>query len=418
MHLIRQLFNTEEKRRLWDNYISLTILQVLNFLLPLLTLPYLVRTLGVEKYGLVIFAQSFVSFLGLIVDYGFNLSATREISVYRDDKNKLTEIFSSVMIIKISLLFFVFLALILIIFSFDKFSNEWFLYIFSYLIVVGQAIFPVWYFQGREKMRLITIVNVISKVFFTLLIFIVIHHEEDYIYVPIIYGTGFLMGGILSLYLLYKTFKQKFVFPEFDRIIYYFKDSSQYFLSRISVSLYTSSSVFILGIFAGNVAVGYYSIAEKLYMALRYMYQPIVQVLYPYVAKYKNVTLFKKVFTLSVFVNISGITMLYFFDSKIFDFLFTKSIGLQSLHVFHILLLATLVVVPTIFLGYPFLAALGYPKYANLSVIIGSIFHVFGLVILIALGQITIYSVATMVLATELIVFFLRIYWVKKVKIW
>jgi len=418
MNLLKRLTNSEEKKRLLDNYVSLMVLQAMNFILPLLTLPYLVRVLGVEKFGLVMFAQSFISFFSLIVDFGFSLSATREISVHRDNKDKVTDIFSSVMIIKIFLLLLSFLMMTIIVFTFERLSQDWKLYMFTFLMVGGQTIFPIWYFQGMERMRLVTIVNVTSKVIFTLLIFIVIQGKEDYIYVPIVNGIGFIAGGILSLFILYKTFHQKLIFPSFSSIKYYFKDSSQYFLSRISVSLYTSTNAFVLGLLTNNTMVGYYSIAEKIYMAFQYMYQPIIQTLYPYIAKEKNIILFKKIFKIFMIINISGVIILYFFDSYIFYFLFTKNIGKESLDVFHILLIAIIVVVPSIFLGYPFLAALGFPKYANLSVIYGSIFHMLGLVFLAILGQISIYSVAAMVVLTEAVVFVLRVYWTKKENLW
>jgi PST family polysaccharide transporter len=418
MSIFKKLTNSVEKKRLLDNYLSLMTLQAMNFLLPLLTLPYLVRVLGVEKFGLVMFAQSFISFFSIIVDFGFNLSATREISVHRENQKKVTEIFSSIITIKLTLLLVSFIIMLGIVFSFERLSQDWKLYTFTYLMVIGQTIFPVWYFQGMERMRLVTIVNVTSKVLFTLLIFIVIQEKQDYIYVPIVSGIGFISGGVLSLYILYKIFDQKFTFPSMPSLKYYFIDSSQYFLSRVSVSLYTSANAFVLGLLTNNTMVGYYSIAEKLYMAFQYMYQPIIQTLYPYIAKEKNIILFKKIFMIFMIFNISGVIILYFLDSYIFIFLFTKSIGRESLEVFHILLVAIVVVVPSIFLGYPFLGALGFPKHANMSVVYGSISHMTGLALLAMLEQISIYSVAGMVVLTEIVVFVLRVYWTKKENLW
>jgi PST family polysaccharide transporter len=301
---------------------------------------------------------------------------------------------------------------------FDKFSQDITLYLFTFLIVFGQMLFPVWYFQGMEKMKLVTIVNVISKIIFTVLVFIVIQEKDDYIYVPIINGVGFIFGGVLSLIILYIVFKQKFKISSFDSLKYYFVDSSQYFLSRISVTLYTSSNAFILGLFTSNTMVGYYAIAEKLYQALQQMYQPIIRTLYPYISKSNNVKLFKKVFTISIILNILGIIFLYLYATNIFELLFSKNVGTQSLEVFYIFLVASLMVVPSVFLGYPFLGALGFPKYANLSVVYGSIFHIIGVTLLSLFQNITIYSVAYMVVFTEILVFTMRVYWVKREKLW
>lgn len=415
---LKSKINTSEKKQLASNFFSLSVLQVFTYVLPLITLPYLVRVLGTEKFGLVMFAQAFIIFFHVFVDFGFSLSATKDISVHRDNKQKVTEIFSSVMSIKLILILVSFLMLSLTIFSFDKFSQNWDLYYFTFLWVIGQALFPIWYFQGMEKMKFITIVNITSRVIFTLLIFVVIQEESDYIYVPIVNGIGFIIGALVSLWIVHKHFRQSFALYDVNTLKHYFYESSHFFWSRISLVLYTSSNAFILGLFTNNTMVGYYSIAEKLYQAMQQLYQPIVQALYPYVAKHKNIKLFKKIFTLSVILNILGIILLFFIGQFIFDLLFTEEIGKESLDVFHILLIAAVLVVPSILLGYPYLGALGFAKYANISVIYGSTFHLLGLCLLILLNKISIYNVAFLVLATELLVFGIRVYWIKRKALW
>ena len=75
-----------EKKIIAKNYVALLFIQGANFILPLIILPYLVRTLGSEKYGLVMVAQSVALFLTIIVDFGFNISATREVANLKNDK--------------------------------------------------------------------------------------------------------------------------------------------------------------------------------------------------------------------------------------------------------------------------------------------------------------------------------------------
>ena len=415
---IKSFNNTEDKKRLMSNFFSLSILQAFTYVLPLLTLPYLVRILGVEQFGLVMFAQAFIIFFNIFVDYGFNLSATREIAVYRENKEKLTEIFSAVMFIRVVLIFIAFIILNLIVFSFEKFSNEWQLYELTFLWVIGQAMFPIWYFQGMEKMKYITIVNIVSKVLFTVLIFIVIQTPDDYLYVPLLNGFGFIVGAIISLFMIHNNFKQSFKFQNFKILKKHFLDSSQFFLSRVSVTLYTSANTFILGLLTNNTMVGYYTIAEKLYMALQSFYSPIVQALYPYVAKEKNIRLFKKIFYILLVLNTLGILILFFISQDIFNILFTQTIGIESVKVFNILLLAALVLVPSIILGYPFLAALGFAKYPNMSVVYASIVHIGGIASLVVFDNITIYTVSMMVVITQTVDLMYRLYGIRKEKLW
>ena len=411
--MITKIANTEDKKRLLSNFFSLSVLQVFTYILPLLTLPYLVRVLGVDKFGLVMFAQAFIIFFNILVDYGFNLSATREIAENRENKEKVTEIFSSVMQIKFILIATSFILLSIIVFSFEKFSKDWELYYFTFLMVVGQGLFPIWYFQGMERMKYITIVNVVSKLIFTIAIFIFIHEEIDYILVPILNGLGFIVGSGVSLWIIHKYFNQSFEIQSYQTMMIHFKDSSQFFLSRVSVSIYTSANAFILGLFTNTTMVGYYSIAEKLYIAMSGIYHPIINTIYPYLSKSKNRIFYNKLFVIIFAVNITGVLFMYLFSNEIIDILFNiKNTEINT--VLLIFVTSSILHVPAILLGYPFLAAFGYPKYANLTVIQSSIVHLIGLGFLSLFEMITIYNVAYMVLVTETTVFLTRIYYAKK----
>lgn len=409
---------SRDKKRLLSNFFSLSLLQLFSYILPLLTLPYLVRKLGVENYGLVIFAQSFISFFSILVDYGFNLSATRELAVNRKNKDKVREIYSSVLIIKFFIFLFAFLIFSLIVFSFEKFSSHLALFYLTFLSVFGQAFFPLWFFQGMERMKYITLINISSRTLFTLAIFIFIRGESDYLLLPFLNALGMILSSFYAFYLIKKKFKVSFTLQKFSSLKFYFKDSSHFFLSRLSVSLYTSANAFILGIFTNNASVAYYSIAEKLYQAMQTFYGPITQVLYPYIAKERKIAFFKKVFYLLTSLNILGILFLYFAGAWIFAILFGHKITLESLKVFHILLLANVFVIPSILLGYPFLGALGFAKNVNSSVIFGSLFHLLGIFILILTKNITIYNLAYMIIFTEIFVLSLRISSTRKKKLW
>lgn len=415
---LKALTKNEEKKKLLSNFFSLSILQVFSYILPLITMPYLVRIVGVDKFGLIMFAMSFVMFFNIFVEYGFSLSATREISIHRDNKEKLTEIFSAVMSIKILLVAVALVVISIIIFTFDKFSHDWEIYYFTFLLVVGNAIFPVWYFQGREEMKFITLINVIARLLFAAMIFIFIKNKEDYIYVPLLNGLGMTMAGLLSLWLVYSKLNQKFERQQFKMLKIYFNDGSHFFLSGISQTLYIVANTFVLGIFTNTTIVGYYAIAEKLYQAMFSFYISLSQVIYPHIVKHKNILFFKKLFTLIIGFHIVVISILYLFDHDIFNLLFTNNVNNESLKVFHLLLLASLIVVPSVMLGYPLLGAFGYASDANNSIILGSIFHLSSLTMLSLFGQISIYSVSFTIIMTEFIILSYKLYKIKVHGLW
>jgi len=397
--------------RLAENFVSLSVLQIINYILPLVTLPYLVRVLGAEKFGLVMFAVAFIQYFLMLTDYGFDLSATQEISVNRDNKDKIDEIFSSVMLIKGVLTILGLAILAGMIIWIPKFRGDWLVYILTFGTVVGHTLFPVWFFQGMERMKYITALNILAKVVFTVLIFVFIRAQTHYVYVPLFNSLGYLVSGAIGVWMAFSRFKVKPVLPGLSIIHRYFKFSTQFFLSRVSVSLYSNSNSFIIGLVLGNTMVGYYTAAEKLLIAMRMLYNPLTTALYPYMAKVKNVRLYKKIFT--------GATVLNFFISLLVFILSGFIIGIMfgdgyevSATLLRIFAVLNFVMVPAILLGYPLLAAMGYPGIVNYSVVIASVIHIILLVALIPV--LNVYLVAYITILTQIIVMGIRIYGVKK----
>ena len=371
---LKNIANTEDKKRLLSNFFSLSILQTFTYILPLLTIPYLVRVLGIEKFGLVMFAQAFIIFFNLLVDYGFNLSATREISVNRENKEKLTEIFSSVMSIKFILIGISFTILSIIIFSFENFSNNIDLYYLTFLWVIGQALFPIWYFQGLEKMKYITIVNITSKLIFTIAIFIFIQNEADYILVPILNGLGFIIGGLLSLWIVHKDFNQSFQIQSFKILIMYFKDSSQFFLSRLSSVGYSNVNIFLAGILLSPVFVTYYYLADKAVSIILTLFNPVVQTIYPYLAKKYNFVFLVKLLSILMAVSLLIVSLGYLF-SDLISIILLGEINDIFKNLFYVIIPIIPISILYVMLGAPLLLARGYKKEFNLSIIYGFVIH-------------------------------------------
>ena len=282
---LKRASDSKEKKVLFENFFSLSFLQIANCILPLITLPYLVRVLGVEKFGLIAFAQAFIQYFNIFTDYGFNLSATREISINRENKDKISEIFSTVMVIKFSLLIISFLFFAGLVFSIPKFRVDSLIYVYSFGMVLGQVLFPVWFFQGMERMKYITFLNITAKLIFTISIFVFIRKTQDYTYVPLIISLGSLVAGVLGLWIVYKDFKINFVTPDFENIKHHFKEGWHIFISTAAISLYTTSNTVILGLLTNNTMVGYYSGADKIIRSAQRLLIPISQTIYPYISK-------------------------------------------------------------------------------------------------------------------------------------
>lgn len=409
---IKDSFNSS----LISNFFSLVILQGANYIFPLLTVPYLFRTLGVETFGLVNFATAFTQYFLIFTDFGFDLSATKYIAANRDNEHKRNSYFVNVLLSKFFLFFTGFIILLVIVFSFERFYVNKELYLLSYGSVLGTVLLPTWFFQGMEQMKYITKITILIRSISIIPIFFFVRSDSDYLLIPVFYNVGSIVAGLTALYYAYYRFGASLnLRKEFriNNIIQTLKDSFEFFISRISLSLYTISNSFVLGLVLGNTAVGYYTAAEKLFVSLQSLYSPLNQALYPYMIKNKNISVFKKIFIGIVVLNCIGIPLLIFEADLIMKIIY-KSVDIDSSNVLKILLGTCLITVPSVLLGYPLLGAFGFTRYTNLTVIISSLFHVLMLVLLVLSDNLTIYTVAGLVVFTELIVLLLRVIGVKK----
>ena len=363
--------------RLLENFISLSTLQVANYILPLITLPYLVRVLGPEKFGLIAFAQAFIGYFNVLTDYGFNLSATRDISINRKDNDKVSEIFSSVIIIKFGLLILSLFVMTLIIFSFDKFRSEWPIYYLTFGVVIGQVLFPVWFFQGMEKMKYITFLNILARIIFTISIFIFVKNASDFLYVPILSSLGSIVAGILAFWIVFKDFGVKFRMPDFERVKFHLKEGWYIFISQVNITFFNNTNIIILGIFANNISVGYYSAAEKLVRAVISLQVPVVNSIYPAMSRLlkedinKAVNFGKKLLIYGIPIYLIFIGVCIFFSGEIIVLLFGDNFESSEI-IFKILLIIPITIFINNIYGTQFLINIGHSdKFSKIIIMSG-----------------------------------------------
>jgi len=270
---------------LFKNFTSLSILQISNYFFPIITLPYLVRVLGPEKYGLVNFAAAFAMYFAIITDYGFNLSATQDISVNRKNPERTSQIFSAVISIKMILFFISAILFTIIVFIFPIFKKDLLLFAITFVSVFGTALFPIWFYQGIEKMNYILVINVTVRTILTALIFLFIKQESDYILFAILNSISFVAIGVVGLLVSISSLKVKYFVPAKGILKQQLVDGWNLFLSTIWINLYTTSNVFVLGLFAPASVVGYFAAADKVRMAFQGILSPITQSVFPHVNK-------------------------------------------------------------------------------------------------------------------------------------
>ena len=300
--------NKSQKRRLIENIASLSLLQWVNYIVPLFLIPFLVRSLGIELFGLVMFAQSVSTIFIIFSDLGFSITGTRKISIFKEDKKQISEVFWAITTIKVATLILLFGALLLLIAFVPKFSDEPLLFIFSFGVTIGSTVFPSWFFQGIQKMKTITVVNTTAKLIFALLVVIYVTSPEDYLLVPLFNSSGFIIAGVSGL--IYATRHITFLRPKLKDIKVQIKETAPVLLSSIATTLYTSSNVLILGFLTNNTITGVYASFEKVILALKGVYSPIYQAMFPWLSMKKDINEFIR--KTGTYVFIIGFTGTFF----------------------------------------------------------------------------------------------------------
>lgn len=290
-------------KEIFESVISLSVLNIVNIVLPLITLPYLIRTLGLSNYGAYSIVYALLQYVLLFSQYGFNYTATQQIAQNINNKEYINTIFTNTIAARLFIAVVVGFIFSLVVISYESYS-----YIIMYLwgigMVVGDCINPVWVFQGFEKMRYMTVVNVICKVLFTILTFLFIIEKDDYIYVPLLNSLGFILSGLLSLYIAISRFKIKLIIPTFNEIIIQFKSAFYIFISSFFMNMYRNLNVFLLSYFVPETGIGMYAGAEKMIKAAQSIASPVSNAFYPHFAKKSSGDVLEKLFKLSKFMGI------------------------------------------------------------------------------------------------------------------
>ena len=275
----------EHRKRILHNFISLSLVQGLSIIFPLVTFPYLLRVLGVEQFGVFTMIQTLIMYFDLLVSFGFGLTATQHIARSLNDSEKTSRIINAVYVIKISL-FIVSILLLLISCLFIPYMRENFhLVLIASMYLVGNILFPDWYFQGIQKMRNITVVAFVSKFIGLLLIVLLVKEEGDIAFAVLALSAGNFIAGMLGFFILVRTITLRFEMPARRFILSVFRESAYVFTSIILAPLYSSVNLFILRAFTNPLMVGYYAIAEKIYSAVVMLTNIANRTFYPHLSQ-------------------------------------------------------------------------------------------------------------------------------------
>lgn len=344
------------KKNIFKDFLSVSLIQGLNYLVPLLLMPYVVRRLGPEYYGLVSFSQSFILYFTLIINYGFDLSATREVAKATGDPQKQAEIFNEIFNTKLYLFILTFVIIIICLIFSSKLSSHSELHLVSYSSVIGTLLFPMWYFQGINKLKIATFFNFIFKSLLVISVFLLVKNKEDYLIYNVFFSVSQILLGISSFYYLIQKNSIKIKLLSFDKIKRQIYSGFHVFISMLVINIYTTTNIVFLGFLSTESATGYFSGASKIVTALfSILLMPLSALLYPKIAQYlkldkeKGIEILRLTIWISTILGIFISISLYLFSHFIIITMFGDSFKLAITTLKILSLLPFLIIVNSAF---------------------------------------------------------------------
>jgi PST family polysaccharide transporter len=286
------------------NIFSFAALKSITAVFPLIVIPYLIATIGLDKYGVVIFALSFVAFFNTIVDYSFKVTAVREISLVRDSQAAINDIASKVVSTKFFLLVLSIILGTVIIFLTPAFYEELNIFLLIFSSLIGYSLNSNWFFTGIEKMEYLALFVFVLKCLHVAAIFLFIQEKSDVWIYAFIISAESLLVAILGLAFMHYKFNVKLGLTSIKSIQTQLKKNSSLFVNQLVPNLYNNTTTLLLGLFGGTMITGAYGVLRKITNLLENILGIISNVFFPAINRdKKNTKTYRKVqWTLTLFL--------------------------------------------------------------------------------------------------------------------
>lgn len=392
------------------NSFYLSLMESVQLILPFIALPYVIKTIGAYHYGKIVLAQVIVGYFMIFVNFGSDILAIKLVSRNRYSKKRLNVITGAVFALK-GITFFIGLTLFsLIVLTWQRIRIDWLLFYSAYLLCLTDVLFIPWFFQGIEKMFVITIVRCSSMFIYVICLLLFLKHSEKYYLVPLFQSSALLLTSIYGFYYIFSKEKIRPVLPTTRFMKNFFKKSFPFFLSRSSVILNNSLATLVIGITMSPCNVAAYDLARKIINIALVPVNMIIQAIYPHNVLKRDRRFAMNSFAGVIFFGAAGCAVLYFTAPYIVDFLGNRQLS-AAVPMMRFLTIHVLICTFTYYLGSPLLVAWGHSKPFNDSVLISSVIILVIYFIFYICSINSIYYYASAMIVSELVILFYRVFY-------
>lgn len=394
---------SKDVKTLFSNFLSLSIIRGFQFISPLIILPYLIKTVGIENYGSLSFSMSISAYFAAVVQYGFGLTATREIARSKDNRLKQQEIYSTIMTTMLILALICSMIFTIIMVLNKPVSDSASLYVWIFIYAVLQSLVPTWLFQGQERMHFLVYASFASQVIFLVCLLLFVKVEGDFYLIPILYAVSSIIMLMISIYLVSKYFSMSFHLASFDDICFTIKAGRHAFISQMAPQLYNNSSIFLLGVFESNLLVGIYSSAIRIIDSIGSVAYIISNTFTPYLARtMTKFSIFEKI----MFVTGCSLSLSTFLCSEVLSNLLFSSEAMKISSCIKIISITILLVFLMLTYGTNYLMLVGSDKVVkNIILYTSIVFCILGVYLIPIIG---IYGAIAMVMGGRSVIAILQ----------
>ena len=395
------------KNKLLSNTIYLYILTIVKMIFPLVTLPYLTRILSVETYGSVAYVKSYMSYVQLVLDFGFLLSATKNIAVAKGkDDTRIEYIVGDTLAEKVILLF---AAAVVTLFASISipilYANQTFLWMY-FLAIAITILIPDFLYRGIERMECVTIPYTAAKIIAIILTLILIKDDSDLLLIPVFEIISNAVAVLIS-FLLLKKLDIRIRFSNIKIWLRDLKESAVYFISNFATTVFGALTTIIVGILLNETDVAYWSVCMQIVSAAKSLYAPISNSIYPYMVTNRDLKLVAKIRNLMTIPIVIGSVIVIFFGKQIMLIIGGENYGYAG-YILKLLLPVIVASFYSMLYGWPVLGAIGKVQQTTISTIVAAVIQVGGIIIIYCLGLFNLVSLALCCGISEIMLLVIR----------
>jgi PST family polysaccharide transporter len=385
-----------------------------NILSKYVLLGYLIRTLGKEGYGFLTWVDSFIQYFLILINFGFDMYAAKIIVENKENKAKINEIISTILTIKTSL--FVLSFALLGLFSLNQGISEHIdLMFFMLFMGIGEVLFPIWFFQGIEKMKPIAIVSLISRALLVFLTIVLVKNPTQITtYIFILVVTNLVWGG-LGFYFLKTESNFKFIIVSLDTIKHYLKEGYLFFLGKFSTLFLNFGTIFLIGYFCSKNLVSGFDLASKIIFAFIFPFEVIQQAVFPSLVRTKNKSFLQRLVLFSIFSSLIFSVGVYSFSEEMMTF-FGGAQMAKHAYLLESLVILIPVISCSIIIGSCSLVAFGALKEYNFTLVFSCLIYILTVLLLYLVSQITFINLLVLRISVDVLMVITFFYFAVKKK--